>query len=176
VLIHYGTNDWNEQDCRNNFPCYTIDSLRSMVRQTKAAGGLPILSTIIPCNVGYDARVPEERQEWLTMANQLIRQMAAQEGAVVADQFAAFMKAAQTTDLENLFDDHIHPNDAGYKIMSDTFFDAITKGRPAAATGLTYVVDVPGFGLMRPEEAAKLVHFPAEIPPDPADSPVGRRR
>jgi lysophospholipase L1-like esterase len=176
TLIHYGTNDWNEADCRNNFPCYTIDSLRSMVRQTRAAGALPILATIIPCNVGYDARTPPERQQWLEMANALIREMAAQEGAVVADQFKAFMDAAKTTDLANLFDDHVHPNDAGYKIMSDTFFNAIAKGRPGTASSTLALVRVPGIGVMRPEEAAKLVHFPTEIPPDPVDSPTGRRR
>src|SRR5262249_13840969 len=48
TLILYGTNDWNEKHCQSQFPCYTIDSLRLMVREAKAAGSLPFLATIMP--------------------------------------------------------------------------------------------------------------------------------
>jgi lysophospholipase L1-like esterase len=129
VLILYGTNDWNERACRDAFPCYTVDSLRSMVRSAKAHHTLPVLSTIIPCNTGFDARTPPERNVWVSDMNDLIRPMAQQEGALLVDMFAAFMAVP---DFHTLFSDHVHPNDAGYQLMTDTWFKAITQ--PPAAT------------------------------------------
>lgn len=173
TLIHYGTNDWNEQSCRQAFPCYTIDSLRSIVRETKDQGSLPILATIIPTNTDFNPFVPLERNEWLELVNALIREMANQEGTVVADMWQAFF---QVREIGTLFSDHVHPNDAGYRIMADTYFDAITRSRVGAASyepvGLVYV---PGFGLMRAEQAARTKRFPPFVPPDPWDSPGGRR-
>jgi lysophospholipase L1-like esterase len=174
TLIHYGTNDWNERDCRDNFPCYTITSLRTIVRESKAQGSLPILATIIPSNTGYDARVPLERNEWLELLNALIREMANQEGVVIADQWNAFF---QVKEIGTLFADHVHPNDAGYKIMADTWFDAITRSRAAtSAQGAVALVHVPGLGFVRPEQAARTKHFPLYVPPDPWDSPGVQRR
>jgi lysophospholipase L1-like esterase len=131
VLILYGTNDWNERQCREAFPCYTIDSLRSMVRSAKARETLPVLATIIPSNTGYDARTPPERNVWVSDMNDLIRPMANEEGALLVDLFAAFM--AQP-DFHALMADHVHPNDLGYKVMTDAWFKAITEPPPAAAS------------------------------------------
>ena len=37
VLILYGTNDWNEPECRNAFPCYTVDVAALDDHQTRRA-------------------------------------------------------------------------------------------------------------------------------------------
>ena len=58
VLILYGTNDWNEAECRSAFPCYTVDSLRAMIIDTKSAGAFPIVGTIPPVNPQYPTAVP----------------------------------------------------------------------------------------------------------------------
>jgi lysophospholipase L1-like esterase len=131
VLIHYGTNDWNAAVCRNEFPCYTIDALREMVRATKQNGSLPFLATIIPTNTGYDPRVPLERNEWVELMDELIRQLASEEGAVLVDLERAFFRVPE---IGTLFSDHVHPNDAGYEIIANTFFDAITRSRAASAS------------------------------------------
>lgn len=128
TLIHYGTNDWNTVQCKGaDVPCFTVASLRAIVRQVKAQGSLPVLATIIPVNAGRDARVPPERNEWVEQVNVLIRAMAAEEGCVVADAWKAFVAAG---DLQRLFADHVHPNDAGYRLMADAFFEALTQPRP----------------------------------------------
>lgn len=139
ALIHYGTNDWNDVECRRDdlSTCFTVESLRTIVRECKATQTLPFLGTIIPVNVLYepDGRTPPERNEWVALMDAGIRRMAAEEGVVVVDLEKAFLDAAQgnINTLARLYDDHVHPNDAGYQIMVDTFFQAITGGRIAAA-------------------------------------------
>lgn len=123
ALILYGTNDWNEHQCRIP-PCFTIESLRTMVRATEEAHALPFLATIIPANTGFDQRAPPERNEWVSQMNDLIRPMAAQEGAVLVDLYAAFM--AQPNFKQLMFD-HVHPNDMGYAVMASEWFKAITE-------------------------------------------------
>lgn len=129
TLIHYGTNDWNAGECKFSPPCFTIEALRSMVRQVKGRQGLPVLATIIPANPAHGDYSPD-RNPWVAGMNARIRELARSEGAVLADLEAAFLRAPG---LPALFSDHVHPNDAGYEIMAQAFFDAITKPPPAAA-------------------------------------------
>lgn len=133
TLVHYGTNDWNDSACRNISPCFTIDSLRAIVREAKFYQSMPVLATILPTNVGYDGRTPPERNEWVAEQDRLIREMAAQEGALLVDLEKEFLKQPELSDL---FFDHVHPNDAGYEIVARTFFLALVQPRGAAATGL----------------------------------------
>jgi lysophospholipase L1-like esterase len=122
TLILYGTNDWNRAECKTDFPCYTIDSLRSMIGAVKATRSLPFLATIPPANPEVGAGA--ERNDWVARMNDLIRPMARQEGAVLVDVHAAFLRAGTLSDL---FADHVHPNDRGYQILADEFFRAITQ-------------------------------------------------
>jgi lysophospholipase L1-like esterase len=130
LLILYGTNDWNDAECREELPCYTIDALRSMVLQTRDAGAFPVVGTIPPVNPSYVDRRPEERNDWVRRMNDLVRAMAKQEGAPVADVHAEFLKEAS---LGALFEDFLHPNDTGFQVIKRAFFGAIT--RPIAASG-----------------------------------------
>jgi len=130
TLIHYGTNDWNAGECKFNPPCFTIEALRSMVAAVKGRQGLPVLATIIPANPAHGDYTPA-RNAWVAAMDVRIRDLARAEGALLADQEAAF-KAAPS--LPALFSDHVHPSDAGYEIMAQTFFDAITRPVPAATT------------------------------------------
>jgi lysophospholipase L1-like esterase len=130
ALILYGTNDWNEPECRSAFPCYTVDSLRSMVQDTRSAGAFPIVGTIPPVNPSYADRNPTERNDWVRRMNDLIRQMAAQERAPVAEIHGDFLKQPS---LPPLYSDFLHPNDQGYVLISQSFFRAITQPLPGAA-------------------------------------------
>jgi lysophospholipase L1-like esterase len=143
TLVLYGTNDWNDQACRNISPCYTIDNLRTIVREAKFYKSMPVLATIIPVNEWYDARVPPERNDWVAAQDKLIREMAAQEGALLVDLQKEFLKEP---DLSALFFDHVHPNDVGYHILARTFFLRLVEPRGAAASALegTAAGAVPG--------------------------------
>lgn len=125
TLIMFGTNDWNEIECVHEFPGFTIDSLRTIIQETKATQSLPFIATFPPANPA-NWRIPAARNEWVSRMNALIRQLAAEEGAVLVEVHDAFI---QTGDLSQLFDDHVHPNDRGYEIIANQFFEAITQPR-----------------------------------------------
>jgi len=129
TLIHYGTNDWSRAECKINPPCFTIDSLRTMVRDVKGRQSLPVLGTIIPANPAHSFN-PPERSPWVSAMDVRIRELARAEGALLADLEAAFLRAPS---VPALFADHIHPNDAGYEVMAQAFFDAIVHPPAAAA-------------------------------------------
>jgi lysophospholipase L1-like esterase len=125
VLILYGTNDWNLSACHRVITCFTIENTRSMIRQAKAAGTIPVVSTIIPVNPAYVNRLADERNFWVDETNKALVPMARAEGAIVADLNLA-MKA-ESPPLVDLFADHVHPNDRGYGAMADAFFRALTQ-------------------------------------------------
>jgi lysophospholipase L1-like esterase len=122
VLIHYGTNDWN--NCKQ-VPCFTTTNLRFMVQQINRVGAHAFLASILPTNTGYDDRAPASRNIWVGENNVLIKQIADQEGAVFVDLNAAFLTSGRA--LPALFVDHVHPTAPGYEIMAQTWFSAITK-------------------------------------------------
>jgi lysophospholipase L1-like esterase len=141
TLILYGTNDWN--DCKGEVPCYTIESLRHMVRTAKAAQSLPILGTIIPANPDFPVQAVPQRNVWVHQIDELVRAMAREEGAAVADHEAAFLRQPRLADL---FVDHVHPNDAGYALIEQEFLKAITQARGgSSASFLTPDPFVPAF-------------------------------
>ena len=131
TLILYGTNDWNELECKVEFPCFTISSLRSMIQQAKSRNSLPVVGTIPPVNPAYADRSPPERQEWVKRMNDLIRPMVVQENALLADVHAAMLKEG---DVAALFSDHVHPNDRGYQIIAREWFRAITQPSAGASS------------------------------------------
>jgi lysophospholipase L1-like esterase len=124
LLILYGTNDWNYPPCRDQFPCYTIDNLRAMVHQARGAGAEPILGTIPPVNPAWLDHNPTARNAWVKKMDVEIRAMAQQERVPVAQIFDDFEKEPN---LSALFYDDKHPNEAGYRIMARSFFNAITQ-------------------------------------------------
>jgi lysophospholipase L1-like esterase len=128
TLIGWGNNDWNE--CGAPSTCDTVENLRSIVLDVKAANSLPCVATLLPPNVGFDNRAPASRAEWVVEMNGLIRAMALQEGVLVVDIHAAFMSAGS---LSGLFVDHIHPNPRGYELMAETWFNALTRPRSLTA-------------------------------------------
>lgn len=148
VLIHYGTNDWNEAECRDTPPCYTINSLRKIVETVKNLNGYAFLATIIPVNVGYDDRVPPQRDVWVHNQDILIRQLATQEEVVLVDLEAAFLKAFADNggNYQAFFTDHVHPSDLGYTVMVKTFYEAITKRATPTASAAALTLRRPGSG------------------------------
>jgi len=131
-LILYGTNDWNDQSCQNSPPanCYTIDSLRTIVAETRAFRTLPVLGTLPPVNPATNA----SRNVYIDQMNVLIKNLAREQGALVADLNAEFK--AQGGDLSRFYVDDVHFNDSGYDVMARGWFKYLTQARSAAVASV----------------------------------------
>jgi len=121
TLVLYGTNDWNEDGVVDTV---TLNSLRRIVGEVKAARSLPLLATLIPTHVGTDPRASLERNRWVERINERIATLARQEGALLVDLHRAFATAAEPA---RLYSDGLHPNDAGYALIAQVFFEALTR-------------------------------------------------
>lgn len=124
TLILYGTNDWN--DCRGQAPdaCYTIDALRTMILLAREIHSFPILATVPPVNPAFTDKSPTERNDWVKRQNDLVVALAKEQQVQVADIYGAFMKVGS---LPSLFSDKEHPNEAGYVLIAQVWFKAITQ-------------------------------------------------
>jgi lysophospholipase L1-like esterase len=139
TLILYGTNDWNTLECQAGPPCDTIDEMRELIRHVKDYGSLPVLSTIIPVNPAIE---PPERNDWVRAQNENLHDLARAEGIPLADPARLFFARS---DLSSLFADGVHPNDAGYDLIAQAFFEGVTGPRSATTAGAG-----PVFGFGRP--------------------------
>jgi lysophospholipase L1-like esterase len=129
TLILLGTNDWQDQTCQKQASaCFTIESLRSIVEDVKDWDSLPVLATIIP---GNPAKVPAGRNAWYDEMNVQIKALAQEQKVALADLNADFKASGN---LSALFADDVHPNDAGYQVMAQGWWKAITRARAAAAS------------------------------------------
>lgn len=160
TLTLYGTNDWNE--CGNSVPCFTIDSLRRIVEKTKSLDSMPVLATLPPVNP--DAFGADSRNNWVSRMNDLIKELAVEQGALLVDIEAAFRREPKLSDL---FSDHIHPNDKGYGIMADTFFAAITQPTASGAAFEPFWQADPPDGEAPPPDLEAMPTAPREPAPGP---------
>ena len=131
ALILYGTNDWQDQTCQNKGPdaCFTADMLRQIVDVTKSVGSLPVLATLLPVD---PALAPDGRNVWIDQTNVKIKALAAQEQILLADLNAEFK--ANPAGLPPLFANDVHPNDAGYQVLAQGWFKAISRARSATTS------------------------------------------
>jgi lysophospholipase L1-like esterase len=130
TLVLLGTNDWHDQTCQHGGPsaCYTIESLRTIVDVIEDWRSLPVLATITPANPLYSTPA---RDAFYNETNTRIKALARERNVLLADLDAEFKASGN---LSALFDDDVHPNDAGYQAMAQGWFKAITRARSAAAT------------------------------------------
>ena len=121
LLLQEGANDLNQ---RNPTVAGMVDDMRTMIRDARGRGIDVFVGTALPqrpnaCR-GYDfcdgtAHAP--------IYNNQLRSMITAEGAVLVDLYPLF--DGRTSTLLGL--DGLHPNDAGYKVMADAFFNAIRQ-------------------------------------------------
>ncbi len=128
TLILLGTNDWH--GCKSLPPsqCFTIESLRTIVETVKDWQSLPVLGTLPPVN---PAIAPASRNTWTDTMNELIKQLAREQNVAVADLNAEFKAAGN---LPSLFDDDVHPNDAGYQVLAQGWMKGVTAARSVTAS------------------------------------------
>jgi lysophospholipase L1-like esterase len=140
TLILYGTNDWNVGECKFEPPCFTIDSLRDIVLSARGSQSLPVLSTIIPGDPRHITQ--PERNEWVAAMGTRIKALGREMNVPVADPQGLFVASPN---FQNLYVDHVHPNNAGYELIAQAFFTAITTPTGTSGAGLA---SVPGLGAL----------------------------
>jgi lysophospholipase L1-like esterase len=127
VLLEEGVNDLSNGSTSAIQPM--IDSLRSMVQQSKSRGLPVFLATLPPERIGGSRA---GAQPVIPAANDQIRILAISEHATLVDLYTGFAGSPDPY----IDTDGLHPNELGYQKIAQLFFDAISGSlelKPAAA-------------------------------------------
>jgi lysophospholipase L1-like esterase len=120
ILLQEGANDVNQ----GRSPATIAASLRSMVRDARNRGMQPYVGTLLPQRpLGVNGSCRGFGADNVVAANDQIRAMAASEAAPIVDLYQAFGGVAG----ELIGPDGLHPTEAGYSRIADTFFDVIKQ-------------------------------------------------
>ena len=120
VLLQEGANDVNQ----GRSPTTMAASLRSMVRDARSRGMQAYVGTLLPQRpLGVGGSCRGFGADNVGAANDQIRAMAASEGAPLVDLYQAF--GGTPGDL--IGPDGLHPTEAGYSKIADSFFDVIRQ-------------------------------------------------
>jgi acyl-CoA thioesterase-1 len=123
LLLMEGTNDISHFASIETI----VENLRTMVDAALGQNVRPILATVIPRDTSLDDRDPGNALA-LALSGE-IRNLAAEKGLQVADQFSRF--GGIDPDL-SYYSDPLHPNQAGYVLMADEWLEAILREMQAA--------------------------------------------
>ncbi len=133
LLIMYGILDCVNPATWDEFEANHVEqTLFNIVDITRSYGTLPVLSTITPVNPRGRLASVKNRIDYI---NNLLRAMAPQRNVLLADVNAA-MEA--TGNLAVLIDDWGHPNDAGYQIIAQEWFETVSEGSQYSSTSHPY--------------------------------------
>ena len=116
VMLFEGINDLNTS--RNAAIPVVVNALRSMVRTTRGLGMTPLVATFLPQRRGSQRAFAVDT---IVPANDQVRAMAAAEGAGLVDLYEAFAANIDTL----IGSDGLHPTEAGYQKIAETFFGVI---------------------------------------------------
>lgn len=123
VLILEGSNDAHNCDDRDA----TVNNLRNMVGTAKANKTIPLIGTLPP-----SFRNNECADAIIDFVNTQIRGIASAENIVLAEIF----NGMNDRSLFGISPDRdpLHPNEAGYAVMADIWFQAMLQAIPGGAT------------------------------------------
>lgn len=121
LLLMEGTNDVSTLD-------YSIDSiifnLSQILNACLTRGGFPLISTIIPR--ARDRWTPSAKAR-TTELNRKIGTLAAELRVIIVHNYAAFIDFPDEAGGHEalISSDNLHPNDTGYQVMAETWFQKI---------------------------------------------------
>ena len=122
LLLLEGINSLNQQHAEG-IPI-VVDALRRMIREGRGRGLTVFVGTILPERPGgcraYDLA---DGKDDIIPANVEIRGLVGTEGAVLVDLYQAFNGRTSTL----IGQDGLHPSEAGYQVIAETFFAAIRQ-------------------------------------------------
>jgi lysophospholipase L1-like esterase len=109
-----------------------INGLRMLIRQAKAQGVPVMVGTLLPERPLSEGGCRGRGPELIAPANDQIRNLVMAEGEVLVDWYAAF--GGVPGDLIGI--DGLHPTDAGYAKIAETFYEEIKQRLEAAPQSL----------------------------------------
>lgn len=116
VLLMIGTNDlWTLE---TSFDSHPVQNIEQMLDRALSSQIIPIVSTILPqfhCARDYNPLIIQLNQE--------IYAVAAERGVHVVDNYSAMIENGG----DILYSDCVHPNDAGYEVIAQQFFNAVLE-------------------------------------------------
>jgi lysophospholipase L1-like esterase len=121
VLLMEGSNDLSARGAQGIAPA--LAGLQTMVRQARAGGATVFIASVPPSKPGGNNSLPPEL---IVNLNQGIRLGAPGEGAIFVDVYAAMLPEVNTL----IGVDGLHPTEAGYQRIAETFFAAIRAFEP----------------------------------------------
>ena len=95
-----------------------VKDLEAMVVEVKEYGAIPLIASLLPTKGQWDYR-----NEVIDILNPMIESMALRQQVAFVDQHAAFMREPDYKVL--LTSDGLHPNDEGYSVMSQTWYEGM---------------------------------------------------
>jgi len=127
VLLMEGSNDVG-----GGFTSAAIASLRNMVRDAKSRGVKPFIATIPPMDGSSCCPRRGSAAPLVPSFNDQVRGIASDEGIPLVDVYAALSPSVS----QYIGADGLHPNDAGYAKIGETFFNAVKANLEVTTTSL----------------------------------------
>jgi lysophospholipase L1-like esterase len=118
VMLFEGINDLN--GAREAVIPAIVEGLRTMVRTVRSRGMAPFVATFLPQRPGARRALSAAA---VVPANERVRAMVAEEGAVLVDLYPVFDGHVDTL----IGPDGLHPTEEGYQKMAETFFATIRE-------------------------------------------------
>lgn len=118
LLLQHGANDIYGHNTANMV--VVRDNIRRMIQIARGRQVAVLVGTLLPQRQGACRGAS---WDLVPQVNDLLRLVVATEGAVLVDLFTAFGGQPGTL----IGPDGLHPNEAGYQRMADTFFDTIRQ-------------------------------------------------
>lgn len=134
VLLMEGSNDLSD-----GFAAAAVNGLRNMVREAKSRGVKPFIATIPPMDGSLCCPRRGSAAPLVPGFNDQIRGIAAAEGIPLVDVY----EALNTAPRDYLSTDGLHPNEAGYEKIGQTFFNAVKSNLERATPPSTTTFGVP---------------------------------
>lgn len=125
VLILGGTNDLAGKTGPSS-PAMIEDNLASMTELAQANGIRVVLASLLPVNDYVEPRTTHRSPQKITELNAWIKTYALRRNAIYLDYFSAMVDSAGTLKKE-WSDDGLHPNAAGYAVMTPLAQKAIEQ-------------------------------------------------
>ncbi len=121
VLLLEGTNDILDGVSYET----TLYNLGIMVDYCISYNVTPIIATLTPLKIDVSGSRGGYIDEIPNVYNPGIKEIASEKGITVSDQYAAL-----NGQWKSYSDDYIHPNEAGYSVMAQTWYDTISALPP----------------------------------------------